>query len=314
MRGGLRGIKDRFKRVTGREWRPKPTPLLRSLGDRHIILDKVGKPSAQDVPDADIIVASWWETAEWVAELPDSKGRKYYLLQDVETFGNQPTDRVIATYKLPFKRLAVSNYIASTISETYGAGHTSVVLNAIDPAQFDAPPRDRGDPFTVGFMYGGAARKNIGLTIECLGKLRNSNPEINLIGFGGPDPKQHQPLPDGVTYYQAPQQDQIPMIYASCDAWLFTSEKEGFGLPILEAMACRTPVLATHAGAAPDLIDGKNGRLLASNADVFVDAIQEMTKLANDEWRAISEAAYATAQTRTYTQATQELLQAFTEA
>ncbi|MEG4213288.1 hypothetical protein [Microcoleus sp. S13_B4] len=39
-----------------------------------------------DVPDADIIMATWWETAEWVAKLSPSKGTKVYFLQHYEAF------------------------------------------------------------------------------------------------------------------------------------------------------------------------------------------------------------------------------------
>jgi glycosyltransferase involved in cell wall biosynthesis len=49
-------------------------------------------------------------------------------------------------------------------------------------------------------------------------------------------------------------------VYADCDVWLFASFSEGFGLPIIEAMACRCPVVATRAGCAPDVIkEGVNG-------------------------------------------------------
>lgn len=41
---------------------------------------------AHDVPDADVVIATWWETAEWMAELPASKGEKFYFIQDHEIF------------------------------------------------------------------------------------------------------------------------------------------------------------------------------------------------------------------------------------
>ena len=100
-------------------------------------------------------------------------------------------------------------------------------------------------------------------------------------------------MPEWVKYESRPPQDRIPQIYAACDAWLFTSRAEGFGLPILEAMACRTPVIATPAGAAPDLIDGRNGRLVEADPEAFVAALRDL--LAGD-WTAASTAAWDTAQ------------------
>ena len=67
------------------------------------------------------------------------------------------------------------------------------------------------------------------------------------------------PLPPGSMFVRQPAQDMIRDIYGQCDVWLFSSRSEGFGLPLLESMACRTPVIATPAGAAPELCAGGGG-------------------------------------------------------
>jgi glycosyltransferase involved in cell wall biosynthesis len=46
----------------------------------------------------------------------------------------------------------------------------------------------------------------------------------------------------------------LPSVYASADVLLMPSLHEGFGLPVLEAMACGTPVVASNAGALPEVI------------------------------------------------------------
>ena len=69
------------------------------------------------------------------------------------------------------------------------------------------------------------------------------------------------PLPRDTEFHLRPPQDRIRDIYSKCDAWLFGSRSEGFGLPILEAMACRTPVIGTPAGAAPELLGDGRGIL-----------------------------------------------------
>lgn len=45
----------------------------------------------------------------------------------------------------------------------------------------------------------------------------------------------------------------LPALYAAADALVFPSLYEGFGLPVLEAMACATPVLTSRAGALPEV-------------------------------------------------------------
>jgi glycosyltransferase involved in cell wall biosynthesis len=289
----------------------KPTPLLDVLGDRHIVLDRRRPVTPQDVPDADVVIATWWETAEWVADLPAEKGRKFYLLQDYEMFENQPLERVAATYHLPLRKLTVSGYIRDQLIRRHDAQDVSVVLNAVDGTQFDAPPRRKNTNLTAGFVYTPTRRKRVDLAVEALTRAREHLPGLRALAFGTHLPDAAAGFPDWITFVAAPSQQDIPQLYAHCDLWLFTSRNEGFGLPILEAMACRTPVLATRAGAAPDLINGKNGLLL--EPEEFGDAIATFAALSDPQWQAFSEAAYQTAHSYTWEDATSQLLSHLSE-
>lgn len=286
-------------------------PLPAELQDRHIVIAHPGPPAAHEVPDADIVVATWWETAEWVAALPPSKGHKFYLLQGYEVFPYLPVERVIATYSLPLKKIAVSGYIRDEIANNHAITEIEIVPNAVDIEQFRTPARTRNKSLTVGFLYSAHPIKNIALAIDAIKLAKARLPDLQVKAFGSHPPKETLPLPSWVDFHHAPAQDAIPRIYAACDAWLFTSEKEGFGLPILEAMACRTPVLATRAGAAPDLIDGTNGKLLPASTQDFADEIQRFAQMSDAEWQAYSDAAYRTATSYTWQDATDQLLAVF---
>lgn len=53
--------------------------------------------------------------------------------------------------------------------------------------------------------------------------------------------------------------DEVPLWINAADAVLVPSEREGFGLAVLEALACDVPVLATPAGIAPLALEGVAG-------------------------------------------------------
>jgi len=52
---------------------------------------------------------------------------------------------------------------------------------------------------------------------------------------------------------------EVPLWVNSCNAVLVPSEREGFGLAVLEALACDVPVLATPVGVAPEALEGIPG-------------------------------------------------------
>ncbi len=285
------------------------TPLLEFLGDRHVILDRRRPITPEDLPDADVIIATWWETAEWVAQMPQEKGKKFYLIQDYEVFDQKQANRVADTFKLPLRKLAVSTYISDIIYKNHGTERCKIIPNAVDRTQFDAPSRMRNTPLTVGFVYTTVPRKRVDLTIHALELAKTKCPDLIVRAFGTSPPSSTHPLPSWIEYQANPKQDEIPKLYAACDLWLLTSDHEGFGLPLLEAMACRTPVLSTHAGAAPDLINGKNGLLLPSDPHVFAQKISEFYRMDPAEWQHWSNAAYETIRGHTWDDATQTLLQ-----
>jgi len=97
------------------------------------------------------------------------------------------------------------------------------------------------------------------------------------------------PLPQDTDFHYQPSQEKIRQIYSSCDFWLFGSRAEGFGLPILEAMACRTPVIATKAGAAPDLVAQGGGVLVDEcSAESMANAILHCLEMTETEWAKMS--------------------------
>lgn len=91
-------------------------------------------------------------------------------------------------------------------------------------------------------------------------------------------------------------------------AWLFIfpSFYEGFGLPVVEAMAAGTPVITSRVSSLPEVV-GEAGIIFnASDAEGFAQA---MLKLVNDRsaWQSYSQAVYARAQNFRWEQIAQEV-------
>jgi UDP-glucose:(heptosyl)LPS alpha-1,3-glucosyltransferase len=83
---------------------------------------------------------------------------------------------------------------------------------------------------------------------------------IQLLVVGKDDPGGQLPL-DGRVRFLAPSAD-VLSFYAAADAYVAPSLEDAFGLPILEAMACGLPVIASvQAGASENALDGTTGYL-----------------------------------------------------
>lgn len=266
------------------------------------IIDSIRPIIDDDLPDADVVIATFWVTAYWVAALAPQKGRKFYFVQGHEVHDHLPWQISRGSYYLPLKKITVSNWLANTMAEEYDDRDVALVPNGVDTTLFHAQPRTRQSVPTIGMMYSPTHLKGTDTVLKAVEKARQRMPNLRLVAFSTTDPASHLPLPQNTRYVRTPDQTEIRDIYGTCDAWLFGSRHEGFGLPLLEAMACRTPVIATRAGAAPDLIqDGVNGHIInVGDADSMADKILSTLTLSPTDWRAMSNAAHTTAQANTW--------------
>ncbi|MCX4188431.1 glycosyltransferase family 4 protein, partial [Methylophaga sp. OBS4] len=206
-----------------------------------------------------------------------------------------PLERVQATIRLPLKKIVVADWLAAVLKTEYGIKNSDVrvVPNAVDHQQFSAEPRQKNKTVRFGFMYSSRAFKGSGLAIECFLGLKQKYSGIALMAFGTEPEEELAKYDADIRYLRAPSQRLIPQIYASCDAWLFTSNSEGFGLPILEAMACRTPVIGTKTGAAPELLDDSTGFLVdIDDKDALVRGMEKIIEMPPSEWVLLSERAF----------------------
>lgn len=273
-------------------------PHHRGTGVDVRILEKFRPVVDSDVPEGDVVIATWWETAEWVDRLDASKGAKVYFIQHHEAFDYMPVDRVRATYRLPLHKIVIAGWLKDLMAAEYGDRTVDLVPNSVDRSQFFAPPRGKQSKPTVGFLYSTATFKGIDITLRALALLRQRIPELRIVSFGSQQPTPEHPLPPDTEFHHVPPQDGIRLLYAQCDVWITASRSEGFNLPALEAMACRTPVVATRSGWPAEAVKtGGNGVLVdIDDTAAIVTGTEWILSRSPTEWQALSDGAYATSQ------------------
>ena len=263
---------------------------------------RAGKPMRDsDVPDADVVIATWWETAAPVAALGKSKGAKVYYMQDYGAPG-QELERLRPTWRLPFHFITLAEWLVGLIQAEQPAAPVTLANCAVDTDLFHSDPRGRQLKPRVGVLYRSMHSKGGDLALAAFELAREVRPDLELLMVS------HEPrpagLPTGATYCHGITDEQLRDIYASCDAWLFPSRLEGFGLPIVEAMACRTPVIATPAGAAPELLRTGGGIMVQpDDPREMANAILRVLGMSEQEWKELSTAAYERVQSYRWTDA-----------
>ena len=157
------------------------------------------------------------------------------------------------------RRMGVTNV------EVWGRG---VDTDTFHPSRRSAPLRDAyGTRDTCIFLHVGrlAPEKGVDRILEAYRRARALVPagtmHLVIAGAGPKDAELRAMAPEGVTFLgNLDRHTVLPRLYASCDAFVFSSLTETLGLVILEAMASGLPVIATPAGGVADhLYDGVNG-------------------------------------------------------
>ena len=70
--------------------------------------------------------------------------------------------------------------------------------------------------------------------------------------------------------------EDLPYLYNMAEIFLYPSYKEGFGMPLAEAMACGTPVITSNTSAMPEVAGGAASLVDPANPDEIYQAIQRL--------------------------------------
>jgi alpha-1,3-rhamnosyl/mannosyltransferase len=122
-------------------------------------------------------------------------------------------------------------------------------------------------------------RKNIETLIEAWRQVRATHPFVELVLAGRRRADFGElPCEPGLRVLGEVTEEELPRLYSGARACIYPSWYEGFGLPVLEAMQCGTPVIASNgaaiaevAGDAAWLIDPRDPKAWADALEIAID-------------------------------------------
>jgi glycosyltransferase involved in cell wall biosynthesis len=160
-----------------------------------------------------------------------------------------------------FRRVEDAN-VRATVREKYAVGQRPFI-------------------FAIGTVQ---PRKNYGRLIEALARLRAHGHDVMLVVAGGKgwleDPIYKTvdalKLREHVRFIGFAEDNDLPALYSEARCLAFPSLYEGFGLPILEGMACGTPVITANVSSMPEAAGDAALLVAPTDVDAITAAIEQV--------------------------------------
>jgi len=232
--------------------------------------------TADNIPEADLNIATYWTTIGPTVSLP--VGVAVHYCQGFEASYTHNQDEhplILEAYSLPLPAFAVSPHIAELVRNRFGRP-VRIVPPALESGwrprlRFGPkhPPRVLVlHPFEIDW-------KGVETAIAAVELLCREGFEVRLVRIS------QWPLTDAERDLTRPDEfhcrlthRDVARIMSGCDLLIAPSwEQEGFGLPVIEAMACGLPVVASRisafvesASGAAELVDPHDRRGFANAA------------------------------------------------
>jgi alpha-1,3-rhamnosyl/mannosyltransferase len=198
------------------------------------------------------------------------------------------------------------------LSETEAA-RIAVIPEAAD--ERFRPPEPGAKPSAPTVLYVGRRDpyKNLPLLIEAFARLRAACPAARLRAIGPPDPRYPEAeqtarrlgVESAIEWSGHVGPDAVVAAYQQASVFAMPSRYEGFGLPLLEAMACGTPVVCSDAPALVEVAGGAALHVPTGDAAALAAALRRvleepalaaelrargLARAARFSWRATAEA------------------------
>lgn len=143
----------------------------------------------------------------------------------------------------------------------------TVIPGGVDKTKFHPLKRPANIGRYILFVGSLEPRKNLSTLLMAWKQIEKKYPDVSLTIVGGEGRVfRHKFLEvaERVKFSGYVPESDLPALYSGAAVFILPSFDEGFGLPVLEAMACGTPVVASTGGALPEVV-GDAGILFNPN-------------------------------------------------
>jgi glycosyltransferase involved in cell wall biosynthesis len=171
---------------------------------------------------------------------------------DILQYISVPTDRISVVWSAANGacKEIIDNKILSKVRKQYDLSHSFIlVFGALDPRKNTAAILKAYAKYRSQEVYQ-TQLMIVGLTENGKENFRNLAVELGITA--------------NVVFAGFVDEDDLVALYSAAELLLYPSLYEGFGLPVLEAMICGTPVITSRRGSIPEI---------AGDAAVFVDPL-----------------------------------------
>jgi len=190
--------------------------------------------------------------------------------------------------------VSLGGHLTNQIHRFFNASEQQIVIlpNAVDLDYIDEISSYEGERETGQFVFIGRLQANKGVQYLCQAFQKFPKQKLVIVG-SGPLEKQlrAQYESNHIKFLGNLDDADLFDLYCRSDALAFPSLYEGMPTVILEAMACRLPIIATDIGAVKTMVKSDNGFIIRPGkvADI-VDALNKYLALGDADKQAMREA------------------------
>jgi glycosyltransferase involved in cell wall biosynthesis len=211
--------------------------------------------------------------------------------QDAIWYGDRWYKHFPVYLKRADRIIAVSEYVRKKLVELYNLPEfkINVVYPGVrdrftfSPEEKEGKTEGRQKPYIV-CVATSVERKNLRRVLNTFYRLKDRYRDINLMLVGDKkmlldslkEQMENLKISERVKFPGYLNDEQLSLVYNRAMCLLFPSLYEGFGLPVLEAMACGCPVITSNVSAMPEIADDAGILVDPHSVDEITSAVERV--------------------------------------